>query len=446
MDNGSTLQTKRRVLIITFYFPPRAGVASLRLKGLAKYLPEFGWEPVILTPQLPGRPEPRFRVIETLYPGDVAEQWSKRLAWLGIRGGRDETGVFNVQVRHELPLFKQAIGLLKRITRTLIYPDNQKPWYPYALATARSLLTTETFDAIISSYGPAAPHLTAKALKLEFGLPWVADFRDLWTQNPYYNHLYFCGPIRKAFEERLERSTLSVADALVTVSEPLAERLKSLHKGKRVEAIPNGFDPDEVPAEKSTLTKEMSLIYTGNLYEGMQDPTPLFHALSEMINEGSVRASEIKVSFYGSRHEWLLPIIEKLGLKDVVTLNRPIARGVILEEQRKTHILLLIDWKDKREQGIYTGKLFEYLAARRPILAFGGGGGVIAKLLQETGAGRYATDVKDMKKILLEWYREYKELGEVVYKGNWEAVEKYSHRSMAQKFASLLDAVTRGRQ
>lgn len=437
---------KKRLLMVTFFFPPRPGVASLRLKGLAKYLPEFGWDVVVLTAALPERPDPHFHVEETPYPGDVVELWLKKLKWLGIRGYRDKAGVFRGEVSPKFPGMRTAIDSAKRVVRTIIYPDNQKLWYPHAVARGRYLLAKGGFHAIMSSFGPPTSHLIASTLKLESGLPWIADFRDLWTQNPYYNSLYFAAPIRKVFERNLERRVLAVADALVTVSEPLAAKLGLLYPEKEIRVVTNGFDPDEVVTDEVSLTPEMSITYTGNVYKGMQDPTPLLRALSDLILAGLIRASDVRVYFYGSDREWLSPLVEKFKLQDIVMLLPAVPRSEVLERQRQSHILLVLDWKDTREEGIYTGKLFEYLAAKRPILAFGRAGGVIANLIQDTGVGRYAYSVDELKSILLDWYSEYQREGKVLYRGNWERVKDYSHRNMARKFSELLDDVLeRGR-
>ena len=435
----------KRVLIITFFFPPRPGVASLRLRGLAKYLPDFGWEPVILTPKLPKAPDPRFRVIETPYPGDVAELLLKKVGWLGLRGSRDAAGVFRVELRGNTPYGIRTLNLAKRIARTFIYPDNQKGWYPYALTAGRRLLAGERFDALISSFGPATTHLVARSLKLEVDLPWVADFRDLWTQDPFYRNYYFPSTLRLLFERRLEVHTIRSADALVTVSDPLAEKLRSLHRGKRVEVIPNGFDPEEAVEGQLSAAEKFSLLYSGNLYEGKRDPTPLFHALRELIDRGQIDQRDIEVSFYGGNNNWLIPLINALKLEEVVKEYPSVPREVILARQRNSQALILLDWKDPDGQGIYTGKLFEYLAAKRPILAFGGRSGVVADLLEETQAGMYAKTIDELKGILLTWYAEYKRTGRVAYRGRWEKVEKYSHRVMAGKFARLLDSVVEGR-
>lgn len=420
------------MLIITYYFPPREAVASLRLKGLAKYLPEYGWEPVIITPELPGKPDPQFKVVQTPYPGDVSALLKKRLGLKEEIGFQEQIGIPR-SIRESKKSFTN--GLINLVKAIVVYPDEQREWYPFAVEAGRDLLKTNNFRAMISSSGPVTCHLVANTLAKEFSIPWIADLRDLWTQNHHYQYPF----VRKILERKLELTTLSLANALVTVSVPLALQLAELHKGKQVFAIPNGFDPDDVGA--APLTSEFSITYTGTLYQGRRDPALLFQAISELIAAGEIDPSNIRIRFYGDMPWWLEEEVAFYNLGNMVSLNPKVPRDLSLVKQRESQILLLLNWDDPREQGVYTGKLFEYLAARRPILALGRMGGVVAQLLEETGVGICVGTLKNLKGVLRSWYEEYKLMGRVGYRGNWEIVEKYSHREMARRFAAVLDSL-----
>lgn len=423
----------KRVLVVTYYFPPRPGVASLRLRGLAKYLPEHGWEPVILTAALPGTPEPDFRVIQTPYPGDITACWKRRLGLAGDKGFQEQIGVPRALRERKASFTTKIVNLLKAV---IVYPDEQKGWYPFALEVGHDLLKRERFDALLSSSGPVTSHLVARELKARHRLPWIADIRDLWTQNHYYPY----GPIRRAIERKLELRTLAAADALVTVSSPLAEELASLHRGKSVFAIPNGFDPDEIGS--APLTEEFTITYTGLLYyEGKRDPAPLFRVLRELIDEGVLDPRLVRVRFFGPAEYWLEQEVKQYGLQRIVEIYGVVPRDIVLQHQRASQILLLLNWNDPHERGVYTGKLFEYLAAQRPILAIGGPKGVVAELLEETGAGVYVPQTEDLKRVLVEFYKEYKTYGQVQYHGRAERITRYSHREMARKFAEVLNLV-----
>lgn len=422
----------KRVLVITYYFPPRPGVASLRLRGLAKYLPEYGWKPVILTAALPGKPEHHFKVIQTPYPGDATARWKRKLGLVPNKGFQEQVGIPRALREGRGSFTTKVINVAKAF---IAYPDDQKGWYPFALSAGHDLLRKERFDALISSSGPVTCHLIARELKARHGIPWVADFRDLWTQNHYYPY----GPLRRWLERRLELRTMSTADALVTVSEPLARQLRNLHHGKPVYVIPNGYDPDEVAS--APLTKELTITYTGQLYQGKRDPVPLLQALAELISEGKICREDVRVRFYGSTEYWLEQEIRKYRLEDVVSLHSHVHREEALERQRESQILLLLLSDHPGEAGVYTGKVFEYLASRRPILAIGGLRGVVTELLEETGAGVHVSDNKELKRVLAALYVEFKTHGQVLYHGCEDRISKYSHREMARKFAEVLNYV-----
>ncbi|NWF77965.1 MAG: glycosyltransferase, partial [Chloroflexi bacterium] len=274
----------KRVLIIAYYFPPRPAVASLRPLGLAKYLPEFGWEAVILTAALPGKPDPQFQVIETQYRDRLG--FAKRLLKL------DSQAPLIAQVKNKLKVRSERSPLdfaLATIGGIIAYPDPQKGWQRFAVEAGWDILRQQNIKAMISTSPPVTSHIIARKLKGEFQIPWVADLRDLWTQNYYY--LY--GPLRKLIERKLELNTLSLADALVTISQPAADDLRSLHKHKPVHSIPNGFDPTEVNTAPAKLTDKFTITYTGNLYPGKQSPELLFAALHDLISERKIDATAI---------------------------------------------------------------------------------------------------------------------------------------------------------
>jgi len=432
----SLSMSNRRVLIVSYHFPPRPSIAALRIRGLAKYLPEHGWVPVILTAAYSSDSESPFNVVQTHYPGDAMSSLKRKIFLTPDKGFQEQIGLPRA--------WRGAKGkegivskIIKHVKSIIAYPDDEKGWYPFAVSEADNLIKNGQFDALISSAAPYTCHLIAKTLKSGHDLPWIADFRDLWTQNHYYSY----GLLRHFFEKKLELKTLSLADALVTVSDPLAQKLESLHKDKRVVTITNGFDSDDVAT--LPLTKEFSITYTGQIYTGKQDPKLLFQAISELIVEGSIAESQIRVRFLGGSPYWLEQEVKKYNLARIVEIQPRAPRDIALSMQRESHVLLLLNWSDPAELGVYTGKIFEYLAAQKPILAVGGPGGVVAELLNHTGVGVHVASLDKLKVLLGSWYQEYITKGRVTYCGNWDEVKKFSHREMARKFAELLNNVTR---
>lgn len=409
--------------------------ASPRIPGLAKYLLEFGWQPIILTAPVGKKPDSQCRVIETGYRG-VLGFW-KRVFRLDPRedirrGAKKRLGV---------TAKKSALDFFLTLGGAIInYPDSEKGWKSFAIKAGSELLEKEDIDVIISSSSPVTSHIIAKELKNKHKIPWVADLRDLWTQN----HNYSYGPLRKLIDRRLELKTLSNADALVTVSQPWAEKLQALHKGKTTYTITNGFDLSAMNTPPADLTAKFTVTYTGSIYRGKQDPSKLLAALKDLISDGFMDPNDVEVRFYGQEVGWLANEIEEFGLQAITKQYGMVYREIAFKKQKESQLLLLFDWEDPQEHGVYPGKVFEYLAAERPILVTGGSSDdVISELIDETNAGMYGSTVEDIKKILGELYSEYKLTGKVTYNGEIEKINKYSYREMAMKFAEILDSLTK---
>lgn len=422
----------KKVLIITRWYPPRP-YPSLRIIGLAKYLPEFGWQPIILTSTLGRKLSPQFRIIETPHR-DGLGFW-KRLFGFNLNENirRQVNERFSVTSKNRLVNF-----IFARIGEIFGYPDLDRGWRPFAVRAGSDLLQKESIDAVLSSSMPVISHIIAKELKTRYQIPWLADFRDLWTQN--YNYHY--GPLRKIIDRRLELKTLSLSDALVVVSQPAAGTMRALHKGKPIYVITNGFDPAEVNSPPTKLVAKFTITYTGSIYSRWHEPSKLFAALRDLISDGTMSPQDIEVRFYGPRENWVEREIKDYGLSGIVKQNGIVPREIALEKQRESQLLLRLKREDSRERGAYSGKLFEYLAARRPILATGGTTDVVDELLNETNAGICAPIVEDIKNVLKKLYQEYKLKGEVAYHGVESNVNKYSHKEMARKFAEILDQLT----
>jgi len=424
----------KKVLIVA-YLPPHPE-ASPRIEGLAKFLPEFGWQPIILTVPLPEKPNIQFMVVETPYHD--AFGFLKRLFMLNpsddIR--RQMRKRFGVTSKKSFLDFFLTLG-----GAIINYPDSERGWKPFAIKAGSELLQKENIDALLSSSSPVTSHIIAKELKNQYKIPWVADLRDLWSQN----HNYSYGPVRNLVDRRLELKTLSATDALVTLSQPAAEALKMLHK-REVYTITNGFDPDKMSDKKVNLTSNFTITYTGQIYAGKQDPSKLLTALKDLISSGTINPKDVEVRFYGYEEGWLTKEIERYKLSNIVKQHGVVPRLVAYQKQRESQLLLLLNWEDPRENGVYTLKIFEYLAAQRPILATGGfGNDVVETLLDETNSGIYCSTTEDIKNALRELYSRYKIKRRVPYNGNIKKINKYSYREMARKFAEILNnLVARG--
>jgi glycosyltransferase involved in cell wall biosynthesis len=235
-----------------------------------------------------------------------------------------------------------------------------------------------------------------------------------------------------------------LADFLVTVSNPAVGELEKLHSGKKVCLITNGFNPEIVNNPPIELISKFIITYTGQIYANKQNPTKILIALKDLINEGVVNPKKIELRFFGPKLNWLEKEIKNFGLSSVIKQCGPIPRKDAIQKQRESQALLLFNWEDVNVKGVYTGKIFEYLAARRPILSSGGfGGDVVEELLVITGAGQYCPQKEDVKNYLKNLYLEYDKTGKVVFRGNIDEINKYNTKEMTKNFVRILNDISK---
>ena len=419
----------KKVLIIGSIWPYHHGGA--RVPGLAKYISEYGWEPIVLTQPLPENLHLGYRVVETPYV-DMLKTVFKML-------GFDTNKSIQKQIDHKVggatsrKSFINPFFLLFR--DILTYPELNKGWKSPAVVAGEELIRKEKIDAIISASPPITSSLIARELKERYNMPWIADFPHLWSQNNAYPY----GSLRKTFDVSLEKKTLSDVDGLTTTSEPLAETLNALHKGKKIHVITHGFDPDTVRIHPDRLTSKFSITYTGGWHPIFREPSMLLRALNELILEGTIQKADVEVRFYGNKEHWIDCMIKEYNLCGIVKQLGRVPMDEAQTKQTESHLLFNPKWDEPNYPGIHSLKIFEYLAARRPILATGKYHDVVDDLLDETKAGICAKSVEDTKRIIDGFYSEYKRKGMITYGGNIEKINKYSHREMARKFAETLD-------
>ena len=419
----------KRLLLISYSYPPRRDIGAVRPGGLAKYLPQFGWEPIILTPKLPAGRRPAAEVIETGYQ-DVLGSWKARFGMDPTQGLHEQLKLPQSSTPASDLRHSRAVYWLKS---WLTYPDRTKGWLPFARKAIQELAQQGNVDVILSTAPPITSHLLGLEAKRILRRPWVADCRDMWVPARSGSRLL------RRLVGSLERKTLRKADALVTVSLPWAEHFRQRYPSKPVTAITNGFDPEEFPGTGGDLTKTFSITYTGNLYLGWRNPNLLFETLAELLQEGTLPKDQVRLRFFCPQDPWLTAAIQRYGLQEVAEVNGWVPREASLQHQRESQILLLLSLNVPIYSGGIPGKLFEYLAAGRPILAFGGQRGVVEQILTETGAGIFATAKDEMRAFLIKAYAEFRAQGRVSYHGSHTAIDRYSHREMARKFAQVLD-------
>ena len=233
-------------------------------------------------------------------------------------------------------------------------------------------------------------------------------------------------------------------NAMVTVSEPLANILEENYKSKKIFTITNGFDDEDIKFNQNdvTLDKLFTITHTGNLYSGKRDPWLLFESISELIAEGYMDFNDISINFYGPIADWVTSKAEKYHIANIVNQLGLKDKESIRSIQRASQLLLLLTWDNPQEKGVYTGKLFEYLAAKRPIIATGIENSVLNELLIKTGYGRVFSNKQKMKLYLQEQYKQFKKNSFIKPISN-KNVLNYTHSAMTEAFSSILLKITR---
>jgi len=413
----------KRVLLIAYYYPPFPMIGALRPHALRKYLPEHGWDVLVLTTRLESSRDDR-SVIETGYR-DILSEWKKRIGLSSSRGLHDQLGLSLSKMPNRRLLHTRVIDAAKTL---ITYPDPMKGWVPFAAEVLPRLASTNKIDAIISTSPPISCHTIGAKAKRITGAPWIADFRDLWERDPVTNLLM--------------TRILKTSDALVTVSPALAKRLEEAYPERPTSCITNGFDCSDFAGHSVCLTKRFSITHTGRMYEGKRDPSTLLSVLRELIDAGDFRQEDLHLRFYGPIDPFLPAMVQQCGLEDICEIHDSVPRTEALVLQACSQLLLLLEWGVPGEQGIFTGKLFEYLGSKRPILSVGQDPG-IASILKETSSGTQTRTREELKRYLRNAYLEFKRVGHVSYVGKDQEIRKYTHSEMVAKFAEELSRVTR---
>lgn len=437
----------KKVLLLSYYWPPSGGPGVQRAVKLAKYLPEHGLEPVVVTvhPDKASYPltdqslnqevPPQARVVRT---GSFEPLALYRI--LGGKKGLPKPGFAGA----EKPGLTEK--LMRLIRGNFMIPDARKGWNSYALRACRKLITQEEFTAIITTSPPHSTQLAGFALQQEFGLPWIADLRDPWT-DIYYNKELYRGKHAKRKDKRLECLVLENADAIVTVS----NSLKSLFASKsdkidpdKIHVIPNGYDPDDFvssayQSRENDAGSSFTIGYTGTLSEAYP-VTAFIEAVQLFLRE--YPDADLRIRFTGQISQEVMQQFSLSGLGDRFTYDGYLSHVEAVRSMQASNVLLLVIPDVAHNSGILTGKLFEYLASHRPVLGFGPTNGDAAAIIRECQSGRMFdyTDSREAAAWLSALYRQL-QAGRNLLAGN-EHIERYSRRLHARQFSDLIETIS----
>ncbi|MFW5974625.1 MAG: glycosyltransferase family 4 protein [Bacteroidota bacterium] len=376
----------KRVLIITYYWPPSGGAGVQRWLKFVKYLQAFGWEPVVYTPENPEAP-----AIDNSLAEDIPEgvEVLKTKIWEPYRWYKKFTGQKpDEKVNAGFLSEKEKPGLAEKVSvwirGNLFIPDARKFWIKPSVKFLKNYLKAKPVDVIVSTGPPHSMHLIALALKQKTGIRWVADFRDPWTQIDFYHQLQLSKWADRK-HRRLERKVLHAADKVVTVSPTCANDLEKI-SNKKVAVITNGFDPDDFNHLSPAESAYFELLHIGAINKD-RNAANLWKALAELCLENEDFRQKLRIKLIGKTDISARKNIKENKLEKHSQIIPYLPHKEAITHSQTASLLLLPLNNTPTVKGIVTGKLFEYFAIQKPILCIGPTDGDSAKIIKETQTG-----------------------------------------------------------
>lgn len=428
----------KKVLVITYYWPPSGGSGVQRWVKFSKYLPGKSWQPVIYTPENPDAPSID-RTLENDIPREVEvikrpirEVYSiyRKLS------GKKSTAEVN-PINHQKKSLKQKIFMALR--GNLFIPDPRISWVRPSVRFLTEYLKEHPVDVIVSTGPPHSMHLIAKKVAQRTGIPWIADFRDPWTKMFYFKHLQLSSFAKKR-HEKLEKSVLDSCDRVVAVSPLVQEEFRAMTKTP-VELITNGYDPEDYAENSNIQDGFFNVTHTG-LFASDGNPDVLWEVLREKCNTDKEFANKLRIRLVGKTDKEIHCSLKKYGLEGHVIDKGYQSHKEAVMEQLNASLLILPLRKEPEYKATLPGKVFEYIAAHRPVLGIGQSDGAMAKILFQTQAGEvYAWEDKESIADFIN------KCWDLYLKGNeWNKtgnIEQYSRLSTTAQMAALMESLTK---
>lgn len=428
---------QKKILIITYYWPPAGGPGVQRWLKFAKYLPDFGWNPVIYTPENPSYPLVDESLLKDV-PSNI--EMVKTKIWepyqlaekLNKSNKKFKAGQFDVGKNQS---WKSRLSIWVR--GNFFIPDARVFWVKPSIKFLEQYLKENKIDVVVTSGPPHSMHLIGLGLKKKLpDIKWIADFRDPWTEISYYKHL----KLTKSSDRKhrlLESAVFKTADITLATSYTDAENFRKA--GANSVCITNGFD--ETDGQKTentdkTRSEKFTLSYIGVL-EQLRNPENLWTALTELVKENPEFAQNFTLKFAGRVDDKALQVLESGLLKNHILNLGYLPHHKAVEEMQNSSLLLITNFPDESSKGIIPGKIFEYLASGKQIISFGPEGADVSRILNETKAGKHFSyhESETVKRFILEKFELWKQEN---LSDNTQNIEQFSRRNLTGKLAEIL--------
>jgi len=444
-----------RILMAAYFFPPLSGSGVFRSIKFAKYLPQFGWQPTVISTD---RPPDVWNFADESMVAEIPKEMEVIRIPDGISTGRETTldgnrvqAILNFlrDVLRYSPeadrIFSQMSLSREGILELITFPCAALSWAYDVVQHIEKNMDLEQFDVIYTTSGPSSAHLIGFYFKQKYNITWIADYRDPWTFNPYGTPYDPANPVQKLLFE-LESVLLHQADCNLTIEESAIQTyIKEflLPKDKMV-SITNGYDESDfvdlkVPTQK---TQKFTINYSGLLYKKQRNITPVLQAIQQLRDEKKIDLSKFQFRIVGTSEPSNIEAVNRFGLGQIICHTGYLSHKDALQANLDSDLLLLLVGDEPRFKPVYTGKIFEYLRSGRPILALAPKDGVVDQVLRESGHGKafQSTQIPKIKKMILREYQRW-ERGEGIELLHSPVIEKFERKVLTGQLAQVLETV-----
>lgn len=423
----------KKLLIITYYWPPAGGPGVQRWLKFVKYLPEFNIQPIVYIPE-----NPTYPIIDKGLESEVSDKAiilkNKITEPYGFASffGKNKTKKISSGI---IPNQKKQSFLEKTllwVRGNLFIPDARFLWVKPSVKYLKKYIEENNINTIVTSGPPHSLHLIGLQLKKDLNVTWFADFRDPWTTIGYHKALKLSNYASRK-HKALEAAVLNSADTIIVTSKTTKTEFQAL-TSKPIEVITNGYDVEKIG--KQPLDEKFTLAHIGS-FLSERNPRILWKALNELVKENKDFKNDFQLKLIGAVSQEVLDAIMEFKLTDFVLNLGYVSHQEAIEHQRKSQVLLLIEINSEETKSIIPGKVFEYMVSERPIIALGPENSDFAEIITSTNTGVFFTyDEKEkLKALLLNYYELYQNNNLKVHA---VGLQQYSRKNLTEQLVKLI--------
>ena len=423
----------KKILIITYYFPPAGGPGVQRWLKFVKYLPDFNIQPIVYIPENPTYPIVDEKLVSEIsdkaiiLKQPIFEPYQLAAVFSKNKTKKISSGIIPNQKKQTF-LDKTFLW----IRGNLFIPDARVFWVKPSVKYLKQYIQDNNIETIITSGPPHSLHLIGLELKQELKVNWLADFRDPWTTIGYHKALKLSNYASKK-HKKLEFQVLNSADTIIVTSNTTKSEFQAI-TSKPIEVITNGYDVEKIA--RPPLDENFTLAHIGSLLSE-RNPKLLWETLSELLQENPDFKNHFELKLIGTVSQEIIETIHHYKLDKYLNNLGYVSHDEAVLQQRKSQVLLLIEINSEDTKSILPGKLFEYMVSERPIIAIGPNGSDFAEIIINTNTGVFVNydEREKLKKTIIVYYNEYLE-GKL--KSHAVGLQQYSRKNLTEKLSHLI--------